>query len=310
MASLAKPLILKAVTDTPATRRWMVAASSASVMHVFEGAANLDDEQAGVLSLVAHPLGAGPFTLVVAPGRPQDSGPLHFDQWIDSTSSVHVDGKQLSVGRLIVMLAGAELWDPALPWERLKANEEAFLHWRGKLVELLRSSAPPGGFAPLLFETGDQKATAGEMDAAMRKAAGDPSRRLAKALAQGDIETAIAAAGKLAGLGGGLTPSGDDFVVGAIYALWLCGRPGWAESFSSVLASTAGARTTRISQAWLEAAAQGEASRTWHTLCDAILSGNAAYVERAAEQLLAVGHTSGADALTGFLMTLDAFYPS
>ncbi len=143
MPSLAKPLITRAIVETPATRSWRANATSPSVMHVFEGAANLVDDKAGVLSLVAHPLGAGPFTMVLQPERPQDGRRFRFNEWVESDSQVHVEGEQLSVGRLFVLLGNSELWDPVLPWAELRAHVDEFLARRERLQELLGRLRPP-----------------------------------------------------------------------------------------------------------------------------------------------------------------------
>jgi hypothetical protein len=278
-------------------------------MHVFDGAVNLLDGAAGVLSLVAHPLGAGPFTMVLQPERPEDVGRFRFGDWLDSNSRVHVERRLLTAGRLHILLGDAELWDPVLPWERLRAQRDAILAWRGKLSARLRTSAPPGGFAPLLSKAAAGDGDSGEMAQAMLERAREPARLLAHALASGDAESAKASSALLAGLGGGLTPSGDDFIIGAMYAVRLVADTAWAETVSHQMAETAGSKTVRISQAWLEAAARGEASGTWHRLCDAMLDGVPERIDVAASDLLAVGHTSGADALTGYLSVLEAAFP-
>jgi hypothetical protein len=134
-----------------------------------------------------------------------------------------------------------------------------------------------------------------------------PAQRLVEALASGEAAEAMTSAASLAGLGGGLTPSGDDFIIGAMYALRLYVEPARADEISRHLADASGAKTVRISQAWLKAAARGEASLTWHRLCGALLKGDPAGIESSARDLLAVGHTSGADALAGFIMGVAAF---
>jgi hypothetical protein len=310
MTSLAKPLILRAVTETPATRDWIARADSPTVMHVFDGAVNLLDGEAGVLSLVGHPLGAGPFTMVLRPERPADIGRPRFSDWLDSQSKIHVEPGLLTAGRLHILLGEADLWDPSLPWARLREQRDAMEASMGVLSAWLKTFAPPGSFAPLLRDDLAGKANAGKMAQAMLERAQEPARNLTRALAAGDAESAVASASQLAGLGGGLTPSGDDFIIGAMYGVRLVADMAWAEDVSRRMAESAGQKTVRISQAWLEAAARGEASMTWHRLCAAVLDGDPERMQRTTRELLAVGHTSGADALTGFLSVLKAAFPS
>ena len=96
----------------------------------------------------------------------------------------------------------------------------------------------------------------------------------------------------LAGYGPGLTPAGDDMLMGVLYGLQV-----WAieQRWSDLIVATAVPRTTTLSGAFLMAAAAGEASIAWHNLAN----GHA----NAIEQILAIGHTSGADAWAGFCYT-------
>jgi hypothetical protein len=299
-------LIMKAATETPATRDWLSRASAPGVMHVFERAVNLVDDDAGVLSLVSHPLGAGPFTIVLGPDWPGDELHPRFDRWLDAGSQVDVQPGRLNAGRLSVMFGAGEIWDPTLPWEMLRRQRPTVLRSRAELTELLRKGAPPGGLSPLLTSDVTHSAMPDALSEAVLAQAREPAALLAHALAAGDVGQAESAAAQLAGLGGGLTPSGDDFIVGAMYGVWLHRESFRAGETSRRLADAAGPRTARISQAWLDAAARGAASLAWHRLFDAILGDDRQRLADSTRDLLAVGHTSGADALTGFLMTLEA----
>jgi hypothetical protein len=107
-------------------------------------------------------------------------------------------------------------------------------------------------------------------------------------------------------LGGGLTPAGDDFLLGALYALWVARPSEQATALGEVIVASAIPRTSRLSAAWLEAAARGEAGQPWHTLVGALASDDSQVIDRAAHGILGVGHTSGADALAGFVLVLSA----
>jgi len=60
-------------------------------------------------------------------------------------------------------------------------------------------------------------------------------------------------------------------------------------------------RTTTLSAAFLQAAAQGECSQSWHILLTTLSTGTATEIEEAVQQVLTHGATSGADTLAGFL---------
>jgi len=105
----------------------------------------------------------------------------------------------------------------------------------------------------------------------------------------------------LAGLGGGLTPAGDDFILGALLAAWAGLYGPSAPALAAGVAKAAAAATTTLSAAYVRAAARGECSAYWHRLFAALLQPQTGEAPAALAALLAVGHTSGADALAGFL---------
>ena len=309
MDSLAKPLVMKAVSGAPAARAWLERARRPSVMHVFDRAINLLDPGAGVVSLVPHPLGSGPFAMVLE-GTGESFGPeARLGDWVTADSPVRVEARRLAVGRLVVGTAEMKLWDPQLPWDVLRSRRERFLTTFPRLQDLLREEAPPGGLAGLFRGRVNRPPGSGLIDQALLDRAANPARRLAEALATGDVASASDSAVQLAGLGGGLTPSGDDFLIGAMYAVWLADDTAAASRTCQGMVAAAGPRTTHLSRAWLEAGARGEASMTWHRLMAAVIREDDS-LSAAARDLLAVGHTSGADALAGFLVTAEALFPN
>ena len=69
------------------------------------------------------------------------------------------------------------------------------------------------------------------------------------------------------------------------------------------ITSKAAPRTNAVSGEWLRAAARGDAGVDWHLLAHAIATKRG--VEKTMIRLLHRGHTSGADAMAGFLATLS-----
>jgi hypothetical protein len=108
------------------------------------------------------------------------------------------------------------------------------------------------------------------------------------------------AASLLAGLGSGLTPAGDDYLVGVMAALWLAGF----KSLLPHIAEVAIPQTTTLSAAFLRAAAQGEFVEPWHELAQSLDTGEAELLSRAAVRVAQFGASSGRDALAGFSTTL------
>ena len=108
----------------------------------------------------------------------------------------------------------------------------------------------------------------------------------------------------LLGLGGGLTPSGDDCLVGVLVALHAFGARGAAESVARIVARHAPHRTSRLSAAHLDAACAGEAIEPVHSAIEAIAFN--ASPEPAIDGLERYGHASGYDALAGVLLAASA----
>ena len=134
-----------------------------------------------------------------------------------------------------------------------------------------------------------------------------PWNQFASSLAAGDVRSAITLAGQLAGLGVGLTPTGDDFIMGALYAARIIHSPDIANHLAQAIANAAAPLTTSLSAAWLRSAGKGEAGILWHGLFDALLCSRCSQIQRSIDKILGVGATSGADALAGFLGTFITY---
>ncbi|MBL8095617.1 MAG: DUF2877 domain-containing protein [Anaerolineales bacterium] len=112
-------------------------------------------------------------------------------------------------------------------------------------------------------------------------------------------------ASALLGLGPGLTPAGDDVLMGRLFALhaglWTAG----AGQVAALLAE-APSRTTRLSGAFLQAAAAGECSQSWQDLWPTPSEPPDGSRADAIRVILSIGQTSGAAALWGFMTATEA----
>jgi hypothetical protein len=261
---------------------------AARILHVFERACNLINDEGEIMALVAAGIGPGPFAIVV----PLPAGRA-FGQLITANTPVMVTGEGLRLGSLTVQTARASLWPPRPAWERLQkqpANLPAYLPAiRARLTAHTPAVTTLGPYG--------------------RRRWTEATALLLQGLALCDPAICRQAARALAGFGHGLTPAGDDFLLGAIYALWATRPVEEAQRLVEVVVEAAIPRTTSLSAAWLKAAARGEAGAPWHDLVQAV-SGQWAVgseqwtVMAAVERILATGHTSGADALAGFTAVL------
>lgn len=120
----------------------------------------------------------------------------------------------------------------------------------------------------------------------------------------------------LMGLGAGLTPSGDDLLVGYLTGLWCtlrkkAGRRRFVTKLGRAVIDLSHG-TNDISRTYLFHAAQGQVASHLVTLAQAISQGEASKrLLDIAEAAMQVGHTSGMDAVTGLLPGMTAWtHPS
>ena len=138
--------------------------------------------------------------------------------------------------------------------------------------------------------------------------------RLARAARVLQPEEAARALDGLIGRGPGLTPSGDDLIVGFLAGLWSTpgddpARRGFLDALCAAVAAAAAA-TGDISRVYLTHATQGRFAQPLTTLARRIAEGgDLGLVEFATTAALRVGHTSGADGVLGLLLGLAVWAP-
>jgi hypothetical protein len=236
-----------------------------------------------LLSVVRHDLADGPFTARLAPGGPADLRALEGDA-PDGAPDGEGDGE------------GDD--------RRVDVDAHRAATWRPERVG-------PGDAAP----DGEVARRIRQLDAAARRAGAGAAgihavaslhelEGLSTALAARDPSDAAEIAGRLAGLGPGLTPSGDDLLSGILaFAAWAeeaAILPSTAEIRAAVR-DAAAPRTTRFAAQMLGAAARGHVFEPLARLLRTLLRRDASGLPDIAP-LLAVGETSGGDMLTGVIL--------
>lgn len=196
----------------------------------------------------------------------------------------------------VVDLAAAQRWSPRLP-EAAKLRSPDSM-WAGLRQAELEAAAraPRGGFGPLL---------SGEPPSDVVSAAGCVrAARLGNVLGIAPLDAARAAVALL-GLGPGLTPSGDDYLVGLLGALEVLDHPARRGIALAVTAHGA-ERTTELSARALSNAAHGRYPERLHDVLAAIVSNDARAIPRSIERAMRYGATSGADTIVGVFAGLRA----
>jgi hypothetical protein len=162
------------------------------------------------------------------------------------------------------------------------------------------------------LETVARRLAAHDHGVAFSRLAADRIAALAHATSRLDVDGASEGATRLIGFGPGLTPSGDDYLVGFLAGLWSVASADAAFhafrlSFARRIVEAARG-TNEISQVFLEAAAEGEVSERLATLAAAIARAEPdAQLAAACDAALDVGASSGADGVAGLIAALDLF---
>ena len=120
--------------------------------------------------------------------------------------------------------------------------------------------------------------------------------------AKAELESGVS---ELIGYGAGLTPDGDDFLLGYLASLWPWQRLGAISAHLKLLRPAIKSQlhqTTSISRHYLELALQGHYSESIDNLTIVLIHGSPpADVKRSAINVMKFGSSSGADCLGGFL---------
>ncbi|MBK9050350.1 MAG: DUF2877 domain-containing protein [Chloroflexi bacterium] len=306
-----------AAAITPRVLNWLNRNAAATVLHVSSHTCNLVDPQGDILSLVTPDIGRGPFALVVPVSgfkfqvsgfrvRVSSSTPaasvqpptaqsphspftIHHSPFtidpspVSSPQSLNLSVSQspcLSIPPYLITTDEAELWEPRPRWDTIRPHLAKALPWLR--LALLRHTPTHAAAIHQLprFTSGIQT--------------------LCQCLKRQDETGITDATESLAGFGPGLTPAGDDGLMGVMYGVWATQAQPDEPLLSRVVAQ-ARKRTTTLSGAFLVAAAAGEAVQAWHELVRAIGEGEGEGVYAAAKGILAIGDSSGACALAGFM---------
>jgi len=266
---------------------------SARVLAAFEHACNLVTTDGDVVALVPPRAGDGPLNIVV-------NGMSKGFATVEPGMPARLGGGRLQVGGLEVALDRAVVWEPCPDWKSLRAYRDAFIDRLPLLEALALQHAPERSLLALTSSRANGSSHPAEVGVSdgLFAAAQEAAESL-QAGWEGDPARLQAGAVQLAGLGGGLTPAGDDFLTGVMLWGWLthsAPRP-----LCRLLVEAAAPRTTTLSAAFLRAAARGECSAAWHTLLMALSCGSDKEIAGTVQDVLTHGATSGADALAGFL---------
>jgi hypothetical protein len=224
-------------------------------------------------------------------------GPLNATTTLDGFNHLTTTGSHWRFVSNCIMLKPATVIDTA--------NAS---HWSSPLVA---ESYPVAYNLKLAASTIEQallrssQSTGSAIAAAVNARINHSEQQLTAWLA-GSAETGPDFIADLLGCGDGLTPAGDDLLLGAVVTL----RYFHAEHTASVLANAinrlAATKTNLISQAHLSAAGDGQANELLMNLLHACAEPNQLNLQPFVKKLLHYGHSSGRYTLRGVLIALTS----
>jgi Protein of unknown function (DUF2877) len=262
------------------------------VIHsVFDQACNIRVDDGRLLALLSPCLGNVPHGARIA--APAGFG---FARHLRVGGSVGCRADVLRTSGLSIDLGTAKPWRAELPAAGVdlsvpKVAQAWRTAWRALGQCRPRARAPQ---AALLSRTVDRSGL-----------------RLARAARHLRVPEAARAVEDLIGYGPGLTPSGDDLIVGFLAGLWsTAGDDPARQTFRRALCATVAglARATGdISRVYLTHASRGRFAEPLATLAARIGDGaTVGDIEQVSAAALRVGHSSGGDGVLGLLLGLAA----
>lgn len=263
---------------------------------VFRHACNVRLDDGRMLALLAPHLGNAPHGV-----RLDVPAGFGFADHLTGGQRVgcRADVLRVAGGGLSIDLGTAQPWRGELPAAGVNlANPKVALGWRAAWCAL-RHGRPRSDSCEVEF---------------FGRVVDRQTVRLARATRALQVHEAASAVDGLIGRGPGLTPSGDDLIVGFLAGLWSTtgdhpARRGFRDALCAAVAAAAVAAGD-ISRVYLTHATQGRFAEPLTTLARRIAEGaDLGVVEFATTAALRVGHTSGADGVSGLLLGLGAWAP-
>jgi Protein of unknown function (DUF2877) len=219
-------------------------------------------------------IGNGPTTLIVD-ARVAELG-------LRQGEHAFISNERIAIGDLLFDLADCQTWH-APPWPSVPSP--TVLHATcAEIADRATTESPTDSLAHALFAAADT-----------------PLARVARPRVA--AFASWFSVRDLIGLGPGLTPSGDDFLIGALAALDALGQTNTHAALAHTVVAGAG-RTSPLSASLLRAAT-GHIGENLHAMVAALVTGDADAAISAAAR---IGHTSGFDALAGAVVTARNLY--
>jgi Protein of unknown function (DUF2877) len=235
-----------------------------------------------------HGIGNGPLTLIAdnASFRLSDLG-------VNPGQSAVVSRRRIKIGAVQFTLDRCELW--RAPHWPTPLSPDRLIGAAKALARLAMIEAPQEGLARQVLCS----RVARKCIASFEHWLSDALK--AKDAAEGTLPNPVQG---LIGLGCGLTPSGDDFLVGALALLDALAERRAFKTLACGLTRASPALTSPLSHCLLSAAGAGYVGENLYQAVASVIAGR---VDSAVTAVRKIGHSSGWDMLTGIATTLKIF---
>jgi hypothetical protein len=211
-------------------------------------------------------------------------------------------GEQITIGNSVrLTLDQSEGWCP-LAWPR-PPSPERLADVGAVLASRAEIAAPREGLLRCVIDRDETSRCSSPLERIARQRIILFERWLSRMLGARHASTVPSggAVQGLIGLGPGLTPSGDDFLAGALAVLDALGERGARTAMAHAIVDALPGLTTPLSARFLRATAAGHIGENLHRIASFAMTGDGDAAITVARK---IGHSSGWDMIAGILTTL------
>ncbi len=284
---------------------WLKKTNEPRVFQVFDRVCNLINEVGEIISLVSKEIGAGPFSIVA------DIPGVSFTDFIGEGTIISIHHSNLHLGEITLNTTDTPLWQARYDISEINISFLKELVSSSILAKIKDFSTPNSLFSifdpSVNLRTLDQF-NVNRINSRIFSNAKTNGKILCDGILDNDLEKIQVGTKGLAGLGGGLTPAGDDFLLGIIFSNFLLYGVSESLIINREILRTASPLTTTLSRSWLIAAVKGEFDMKWHDLLEALSDQNIDNILIILKTISTHGHTSGSDAIAGFIYMLISYF--
>lgn len=221
-----------------------------------------------------------------------------FDQFTPADTWAYLNGELIFLDKDIrIDIKSAFLWQPA-PAPVMETTLPEQSRRMDALLQRMIDLDPGKGW---LYLTDSTDLAAGSEASLIR----EMTARFLDCVKNSDLDGTLKAGRSILGRGGGLTPSGDDWISGFLLYFARTGQQSeFINTLGRSLTDMAFECTTMISANRIESACQGWSEELFLEIVDSLMVSNAEVSSLKIERLVNFGHSSGVDTCVGIAAAL------